>query len=211
VTRAPLLLAALALAATGAPPAAAAMPSPTRFAAKAAAKAKRSAPRCTKRARLCPRGWRATPIALAVTPPLPRPAPLDAPAPEPVPSAPHDEDAPVQPANTPPPPAAPLCDPSPWLGVTAEDVAGVFRLRLTRKCVPAGTVLFQFRNVDLAEHNLWAEGVEPAAPDRQIVPGTPGETTVTASADLSAGQWRLYCALPGHETMSRLVDVTPAG
>jgi hypothetical protein len=108
------------------------------------------------------------------------------------------------------PPAAPGCDPSPWLGVTAEDVGG-FRLRLTRTCVPAGEVLFQFRNVDASKHNLFAEGVEPVAASRRVVDDTDGETTVTARAELTAGRWRLYCAFPGHEAMTRLVDVTPAG
>ncbi|HEX2085376.1 MAG TPA: hypothetical protein VHF89_06815, partial [Solirubrobacteraceae bacterium] len=148
-----------------------------------------------------------------------------APAAAPLPAAPP-LDAPVQPAGAGlpaaqqpgavAPPTAPaaaavqLCDPSPWLGVIAED-AGGFRFRLTRTCVPSGTVLFQFRNNDLADHNLWAEGVDPAAPPRRVVEDTPGETVVRASATLPAGRWRLYCSFAGHEAMSRLVDVTPAG
>ncbi|MDQ3739449.1 MAG: hypothetical protein M3389_00770, partial [Actinomycetota bacterium] len=117
--------------------------------------------------------------------------------------------APVTPAATAPPAPTVPCDPSPWLGVIAEDVGG-FRFRLTRTCVPAGTVVFQFRNRDLSDHNLWAEGVAPAAAERRIVADTPGETVEEASAQLTAGTWRLYCSLPGHEAMSRLVDVTPS-
>jgi hypothetical protein len=226
---------------------AAAEAKPLRFAAKCGVKKKkRSACRAAARAK----GWRAAPAPAA---PLGPARPLD-------PAHPLDPAAPVQVAAagqeapgaaTPPPdggeaPAAPLCDPSPWLGAIAEDVGG-FRLRLTRTCVPAGTILFQFRNNDLAFHNIWAEGSapvgraegsdpvgraegsdpvgraegsdparraegsDPARPPRQVVEDTPGETTVTRSAQLTAGRWRLYCSLPGHEAMSRLVDVTPAG
>jgi hypothetical protein len=140
--------------------------------------------------------------------PAPRPAPPPAAAPPLLPPAPVLP-APGAPAPPPPapPPAAPACDPSPWLGVTAEDADG-FRFRLTRTCVPAGRVLFQFRNADLATHNLWAEGVAPAAPARRLVDDLEGETSATAAADLTPGQWRLYCSLPGHEAMSRTVSAT---
>jgi plastocyanin len=207
-------LVALALLVAALPAQAAAKPgrfAPKRSASACAAKsllgAWRHGTSCRARWRRAMRPLPAGPSA----PPRAAPAldaPLDAPldatlAPLPAPDAPP---APV-PA---PPPAAPACDPSPWLGVVAEDAGGAFRFRLTRTCVPAGTVLFQFRNTDLADHNLWAEGVAPTAAQRQIVETTPGETVVTASATLAAGRWRLFCSIAGHEAMSRLVDVTPA-
>jgi hypothetical protein len=179
---------------------------PLRFAPKCAAK-KRPACRATR--------WRAvvrpgSPAAPVVPAGSPSHAPREGVAPS-VPPADTKSDAPGAAAPAPPPPPpAPLCDPSPWLGVIAEDVNG-FRLRLTRLCVPEGTVLFQFRNNDLAFHNVWAEGTDPVRPARRVVDDTPGETVVTASAELAAGEWRLYCSLPGHEAMKRLVDVTPAG
>ncbi|HEX8204692.1 MAG TPA: hypothetical protein VF587_01395, partial [Solirubrobacteraceae bacterium] len=173
---------------------------PLRFAAKCTVKKKC---RTTK-------GWRAR--ALVKTPSA------GAPAPQPAPFAPPAEETAAPPpapgqggsGAAPPPPPPPACDPSPWLGVIAEDADG-FRLRLTRTCVPAGTVLFNFRNEDLAHHNLWAEGVDPVAAPRQVVEETDGETTVNRSADLTPGEWRLYCSFEGHEAMTRLVDVTPAG
>ncbi|HEV3001010.1 MAG TPA: hypothetical protein VGW75_09760 [Solirubrobacteraceae bacterium] len=197
--------------AASAEPTAAAASATRRRAARTAVRwaAKRRAA-VAKRAsrRTAGRGWRAIPGAVAA----PLAVPLAAPAPEPPAPSPDAAATAPEPAPAPPPeaPAAPLCDPSPWLGAVAEDVGG-FRLRLTRTCVPAGTVLFQFRNTDLSSHNLWAEGVAPAAPPREIVRTTPGETAVRADAPLTAGRWRLYCSLPGHEAMSRLVDVTPAG
>jgi plastocyanin len=175
---------------------------PVRFAAK------RKAPKAASAAQV--RGWRPAAGVAAPAGTLPPP---QAPAAADAPVAPAGEAAPVEPVAPPdrpppPPPALPACDPSPWLGVIAEDSDG-FRFRLTRTCVPAGTVLFQFRNRDLADHNLWAEGVAPAAPKRQVVGDTPGETSTEASAKLSAGTWRLYCSFEGHEAMSRLVEVTP--
>jgi hypothetical protein len=175
---------------------------PLRYAAKGAvAKAPK---RCAAKPGRCARAWVAAPRAPA--PALPGAAaadpapPADAPPPDVVPGA-----GGPTPVAAPKPPA---CDPSPWLGVIAEDVDG-FRLRLTRTCVPAGTVLFNFRNNDLSDHNLWAES--PGGSKRQVIGATPGETVVTGSASLTAGRWRLFCSLPGHEAMSRPVDVTPAG
>jgi len=172
--------------------------------AKPRAKSTRFAPKCTTQKRPCRsvRGWLAAPRT-PLSAPAPAPPPVDAPV------APAGEEVVTDVVQAPPPPA-PLCDPSPWLGAIAEDVND-FRLRLTRTCVPAGTVLFQFRNDDLAFHNLWAEGSDPVRPPRQVVEDTPGETMVTRSAQLTAGEWRLYCSLPGHEAMTRLVDVTSAG
>ena len=191
---------------------AAASAKPLRFAPKRAAPAclakKKQRPACRRATARRP-GWRAATPAVALVPVVP--ASVDAPAEADAVDAPAAPAEPPAPAPAPAPvPPAPACDPSPWLGVIAED-AGGFRLRLTRTCVPAGTVLFQFRNNDLADHNLWAEGVEPAAAARQVVDATPGETVATASAQLTAGRWRLYCSFDGHEAMSRLVDVTPAG
>ena len=169
---------------------------------------KRAATACAAKRAPCTRGWQARPknVMPATAPQEEAPAELAG-----APAERFQEAAPPPPAPTPAgttTTTAPACDPSPWIGVTAEDVGG-FRLRLTRTCVPGGTVLFQFRNRDLAEHNLWAEGVEPLAAPREIVAGAEGETTVEASASLTAGRWRLYCSFEGHEAMSRLVDVTP--
>jgi hypothetical protein len=118
---------------------------------------------------------------------------------------------------TPAPPAAtapaveraPLClDSSPWVGATAEDVAGVFRLTLSRACVRAGRVLVQLRNRDLQPHNVWA--VAAGRAPREVVADLDPETTGQGAADLDAGDWTLYCAIPGHGSMTRALTVTPA-
>ena len=93
---------------------------------------------------------------------------------------------------------------SPWLGATAEDVGGV-RLRLSRTCVPAGTVLVQLRNVDEQPHNLYAEGIAPAAPPREVVGDIDAHVDAQGSVVLAKGSWRFFCAIPGHEAMAATV------
>ena len=104
-------------------------------------------------------------------------------------------------------PAAPDCGTSPWVGYGAEDVDGVFKLTGKRTCVPGPTVIFQLRNLDAQDHNLYIEGVAPAAARRAVLPlvepGQTGEATTT----LAAGEWRLFCDIEGHETMSRTLTV----
>jgi hypothetical protein len=105
-------------------------------------------------------------------------------------------------------PAAPVCTagPSPWLGAIAEDVGG-FRLRLTRTCMRAGRVLIDFQNRDLQPHNLYAEGIEPKVAAKRIAADLDGDESLEAETELSAGQWRVYCAIDGHEAMTQRLDV----
>jgi plastocyanin len=156
-----------------------------------------------------------TPRALTKRPAPAAPAPkAGSPALVPLPEAPLGPVSPSPsgaPAPAPGAPApAPSCaDRSPWLGVTAEDRNGVFRLAVSRTCVPAGQVLVQFINADLSEHNLYAEGTSPKRTRRVVVGDTPGETEAdTAKIDLTEGTWRLLCAIDGHESMTRTLSVT---
>ena len=137
-----------------------------------------------------------------VTPPVVAPAFTEAPV-----SAPVIGPAPPDPV-LPPVAAAPVCDPSPWLLATAEDAGGVFRLRLSRSCVPAGKVLLNYVNRDAQPHNLWVEGVAPAAPARQVIDDVEGPGSGTGSTELTAGTWRVFCAIEGHEAMTKTIEVT---
>ena len=103
------------------------------------------------------------------------------------------------PVQAPPPECAST---SPWVGYTAEDVDGVFRLTGKRTCVPGPNVMFQLRNIDAQEHNLHLEGQGEVIGD--VEPGA----TKEAGATLAAGSYRLFCAIEGHETMSRTLTVT---
>ena len=131
---------------------------------------------------------------------------------------PADPSAPAAPPAAPPPlaadvvlpvPAVEVCpDASPWVGATAEDAGGVFRLTLSRACVRAGTVLFDVRNRDLQDHDLWVRSAVVAGQEvvTDVAPGAGGQ----GSASLAAGQWTLYCSIDGHGSMTRTLTVTPA-
>ena len=106
------------------------------------------------------------------------------------------------------PSPAPACGDSPWVGYTATDLDGVFTFLGKRTCVPGPTVSFQLRNLDAQEHNLYAEGTAPAAPKRAIIGSVAPEATKEATTTLSKGEWRLFCDIEGHETMSRTLTVT---
>ena len=42
---------------------------------------------------------------------------------------------------------------------------------------------------------------------RLVIDDLEPEETAEASATLSAGEWRLFCSIEGHETMSRTLTV----
>jgi plastocyanin len=108
---------------------------------------------------------------------------------------------PVQPPPPPPPP------PVSTLGVSAYDIDG-FVLRFTRTSVTAGQLTVFFRNYDVSDHNLWI-----ASPDGDVVErisdtvGEGGGGSHTLA--VTPGAWRLFCALPDHDDMTRTLTVTP--
>jgi hypothetical protein len=125
-----------------------------------------------------------------------------APVPGTAPGAPATGD-PIAPPPAPPPPAPVVST----LGVGAYDMDG-FVLRLTRTSVPAGILTIFFRNHDVSDHNLWI-----SSPDGEIVErisDTVGEDGGDSrTLPVTAGAWRLFCALPDHGAMTRTLTVTP--
>ena len=105
--------------------------------------------------------------------------------------------------------SAPVCVPedSEWLTVTALDVNAKFILRLSRTCLRAGRTIVQLQNQDAQEHDLWVEGTSPGVAKREVVASAAPESLEQAETTLSAGEWRLFCSIPGHGTMSRTVSV----
>jgi plastocyanin len=93
------------------------------------------------------------------------------------------------------------------LGVEAHDVGG-FVLRLTRTTIAAGNLTIYFRNLDVADHNLWlsSPGAEPGAQRISEDVGYLGGATKTVS--VTPGAWRLFCSLPGHSSMDRTLTVS---
>jgi hypothetical protein len=104
----------------------------------------------------------------------------------------------------PPPPAAPVVS---TLGVGAYDIGG-FVLRLTRTSVPAGVLTIFFRNHDVSDHNLWISSPDGETVER--ISDTVGEDGGDSrTLPVTAGAWRLFCALPDHGAMTRTLTVSP--
>jgi hypothetical protein len=103
----------------------------------------------------------------------------------------------------PAPPPASCAEPASALGVIARDSAG-FEFTLSRPCVSAGSVAVELDNRGEDAHALALRPAGPPAPPAHRVPGPyPAEVEpgLQAGADLelSAGDWYLWCDLPGHE------------
>ena len=146
--------------------------------------------------------------------PAPLPAAAPAPLPAPVPVAP----APAAPADggsgdsgREPDPVREWCqaESSTWLTVTAYDRDQVFLLRFSRTCLRAGRTTVQYVNDDAQPHNLKVEGVSPARPEQAVVGDVEGGQMGEADVDLTAGTWRFFCDIEGHESMTRTLEVTP--
>jgi len=114
---------------------------------------------------------------------------------------------PGDPSTTPPPPPAPPAPVASTLGVTAYDMNG-FVLRLTKTSVPAGTLTIFFRNGDVSDHNLWISSPDGETVERiSDTVGLGGDASRTLP--VTAGAWRLFCALPDHDAMTRTLTVSP--
>jgi len=87
----------------------------------------------------------------------------------------------------------------------AATTAG-FVLRLTRTTVQAGNLTVFFTNHDVSDHNLWIESPGGGLERISDTVGLNDSTNKTVA--VTAGTWRLFCALPGHEAMTRDVNVT---
>jgi hypothetical protein len=106
-------------------------------------------------------------------------------------------------------PAAPACvaEDTEWLTVTAYDLDQQFRLRFSRTCLRAGRTIVQYRNDDAQDHDLYVEGVAPAASRKGVVPSVAPGAMVQADVQLSAGTWRFFCDIAGHGSMTRTLTV----
>lgn len=113
-----------------------------------------------------------------------RDAASPSPAP-PVPNAPAAPDVPAVPA-APAPAVAPT-----RLGVVARE----FSLLLSRTTLPSGVAVVELTNRGEDAHNL---RVERAGGFFEVPLAESGEVT-KATGTLTPGEWRVICALPGHE------------
>jgi plastocyanin len=102
-------------------------------------------------------------------------------------------------------PAPPAAGPAPAarLGVVARE----WSLVLSRSTLPAGRALVQLQNFGEDAHNLRIESASTALD----VPLAEAGEVQEADGTLPAGDYKVYCALPGHESagMRARLSVTP--
>ena len=105
--------------------------------------------------------------------------------------------APVEPpADTPntPSPANPTPAPPARLGVVARE----WSLTLSRTSLAAGTAIVELQNFGEDAHNLRIERTDGTGTPLDVAEAEAGERR-SARGTLTAGSYKVYCALPGHE------------
>jgi hypothetical protein len=102
-----------------------------------------------------------------------------------------------------PPSTDPAPAPAARLGVTARE----WSLVLSRSVLPAGHALVQLQNFGEDAHNL---RIESASATLDVPLAEAGEVQ-EAGGTLPAGDYKVYCSLPGHEAqgMRARLTVTP--
>jgi hypothetical protein len=90
----------------------------------------------------------------------------------------------------PPPPPATVAR----LGVTARE----WSLVLSRSTLPAGRALVELQNFGEDAHNLRIERVDGSGAPLNVPLAESGERQ-KADGVLAAGEYKVYCALPGHD------------
>lgn len=120
-------------------------------------------------------------------------APVRTPAPVPTPSVPQP--APEPPPAADPPPAVDEEAPSNRLAVKA----GEFYYVLSRPSVSAGEVTVELNNYGEDPHNLNLQRQDGEAEPVLSIPVTGSSERDSASFDLPAGTYRLWCSLPTHD------------
>ena len=87
-------------------------------------------------------------------------------------------------------------DPTPTarLGVVARE----WSLVLSRTSLPAGSAVVELQNQGEDAHNLRIERLDGSG-DRTDVPLAESGEVQSVQATLAAGDYKIYCALPGHE------------
>ena len=107
------------------------------------------------------------------------------------------------PVVTPPTPASPPAPPA-RLAVTAR----AWSLVLSRSVLPAGRAIVQLQNLGEDAHNLRIERLDGAGTPLSV-PLAESRELQSASGTLTAGRYKVYCALPGHDAagMHATLDV----
>jgi hypothetical protein len=107
---------------------------------------------------------------------------------------PLDPGAPPAPTGDSPSPANPAPPPPARLGVVARE----WSLTLSRGTLTAGTAIVELQNFGEDAHNLRIERVDGTGTPLDVPEAEAGERK-SATGTLAAGDYRVYCALPGHD------------
>ncbi|MEA2421620.1 MAG: hypothetical protein QOF55_719 [Thermoleophilaceae bacterium] len=114
--------------------------------------------------------------------------------------------APLPPAPDAPPAATgpPAPAPAPArLGVVARE----WSLTLSRTTLPAGAAVVELQNLGEDAHNLRVERVDGTGGPLDVPLAEAGERQ-SGETTLSAGDYKVYCALPGHDAQGMHARLT---
>jgi hypothetical protein len=117
---------------------------------------------------------------------------------------------PLPPAPPPAPDPGPATTPAPATSSRIGVVAREWSLTLSRTTLPAGNAIVQLQNFGEDAHNLRIERVDGTGAPVDVPLAEAGEVK-SARAGLSAGQYKLYCSLPGHESNGMHAALTVGG
>jgi hypothetical protein len=121
--------------------------------------------------------------------------------------APADVKGPVVPptVETPPVEIPVSVAPPARLGVTARE----WSLTLSRAALPAGRAIVQLQNLGEDAHNLRIERVDGTGSPLNVPLAEAGEVK-EGDATLAPGDYKVYCALPGHDAAGMHARLTVA-
>jgi uncharacterized cupredoxin-like copper-binding protein len=108
------------------------------------------------------------------------------------------------------PPAAPPPAPEPRPLARVQVIAREFSLTLSRSTVAAGPAAIELDNFGQDPHDLRVERVDDPTTGFSFSLAKP-RTVATMKVELGAGQWKLYCTLPGHEALGMSARLTVTG
>jgi hypothetical protein len=133
-------------------------------------------------------------VRVVRTPPASRPAPR----------------TPKPPTPRPPRVGAPSPPPKPKPLARVQVIAREFTLTLSRRTFAAGVVAIELDNFGQDPHDLRVERADSPATGFSFELARP-RTVSSRKLELSAGEWKLYCTLPGHEELGMSARVTVTG
>ena len=117
---------------------------------------------------------------------------------------------PPKPPTASPPVRPPVVFPQPKPLARVQVVAREFSLTLSRTALPAGRVAIELANFGEDPHDLRVERADDPAAGLSFTLAKPRSVT-SQRTELSAGEWKLYCTLAGHEALGMSARIAVTG